>query len=122
MAADLSMPVIVVGCPTIRDDDGVALSSRNAYLSEADRSAAVVLSRALAHGASVIADGEDDPAVVMDEMAELVASESSVSLEYAAVVDGATMEVPQRVDESCRLIIAARVGQTRLIDNIGVER
>jgi len=119
LATDLSLPVTVVGCPTAREADGLALSSRNVRLSAAERASAVVLSRALAAGRSAVAGGERDPDAVGALMAAVVGSEPSVVLDYAAAVDARTLEVPVRLDGSVpvRLLIAARVGAVRLIDN-----
>lgn len=119
--ADLSIPVTVVGCPIVRADDGLALSSRNSYLSESERSAASVLNRALRTGAALIDDGETNPAVVMEAMAGVVGEEPLATLDYAALVDPATLEVPERIPSACRLLIAAQVGRPRLLDNLGVN-
>ncbi len=119
--ADLSIPVTVVGCPIVRADDGLALSSRNSYLSEAERAAAPVLNRALRTGAALIQDGESNPAVVMEAMAGVVGEEPLATLDYAALVDPATLEIPERIPATCRLLIAAQVGRPRLLDNLGVN-
>ena len=104
MAADLSFPVEVVGCPIVREPDGLALSSRNAYLSAEERAAATVLYRALQAGAAG------------DDMAAVVAAEPLARLDYAAAVDPATL-APVPLAPGARLLIAAWVGKTRLIDN-----
>lgn len=120
MASDLSLPVDVVACPTQREPDGLARSSRNVYLSDEHRAAAPVLHRALQHGASVIADGERDPALVEAAMAEVVAGEPLVELDYAAAVEAHTLATPDVLAGEVRLLIAARVGAPRLLDNLGV--
>ena len=117
---DLSIPVEVVGCPIVRAADGLALSSRNSYLSGPEREASLVLHRALRAGAALILDGETDPEVVMEAMAGIVAAEPLASLDYAAAVDPATLDVPERIPTSCRLLIAAKVGRPRLLDNLAV--
>lgn len=119
MAFDLSLPVEVVGCPTVRETDGLALSSRNVYLSPAERAAAPVLQRALQAGARAIEAGELDPRTVRKRMAEVVATEPLATLDYAEVVDAATFEVPDPLAGELRLLIAARFQKARLIDNIG---
>ncbi len=119
--ADLSIPVTVVGCPIVRAEDGLALSSRNSYLSESERSAASVLNRALRTGAALIEDGETNPAVIMEAMAGVVGEEPLATLDYAALVHPATLEVPERIPSACRLLIAAQVGRPRLLDNLGVN-
>ncbi len=117
MVADLSMPIDVVGCPIIREPDGLAMSSRNIYLSPEDRSAAVVLNQALAAGATLIGSGESDPAVVEAAMAEVFSAEARATLDYAAVVDPESLERPERLKDSAQLLVAAYLGSTRLIDN-----
>jgi pantoate--beta-alanine ligase len=106
MAADLSFPVEVVGCPIVREADGLAMSSRNVYLSSDERAAATVLHRALQAGAADLANA----ALVM---AAAVAAEPLAQLDYAEMIE---------TDHEYRLLIAARVGTTRLIDNLGVAK
>jgi pantoate--beta-alanine ligase len=118
VARDLSLPVEVVGCPTVREPDGLALSSRNRRLSADERTAAVSLSRALAAGAEAWAGGADR-AGVEAAMAAVVAVEPLVHLDYAVLVDADDLE---RADAGgagpLRLLIAAMVGPVRLIDNL----
>ena len=121
MAHDLSMPVEVVGCPTVRDPDGLALSSRNAYLSAEERAAAPVVHAALIAGRAAVEAGERDPARAVAAMAAVVAGEPLAELDYAAVVDAATFAVPDPLEGSLRLLIAVRFRSARLIDNAGVE-
>lgn len=117
MVADLSAPIEVVGCPIIREPDGLAMSSRNVYLSPEDRAAAVVLRRALDAGLEVVTAGHADPEVVTAAMTDVVAAEARATLDYAAAVDPDTLEVPDRLGPEARLLIAAELGRTRLIDN-----
>jgi len=123
MVADLSMPVDVVGCPTVREADGLAVSSRNVRLSPDERAAAPVLSRALAAGSEAVAAGEDRPAAVAAVMADVVAGEPLVDLDYAAAVDAADLSEPASLADvgDVRLLIAARVGPVRLIDNCAAQ-
>jgi pantoate--beta-alanine ligase len=121
MAADLSFPVEVVACPTLREPDGLARSSRNVYLSAEERAAAPVLHRALRHGAALVEAGERDPAAVEAAMAEVVAAEPLVLLDYAAAVESDTLVSPARLEGDVRLLVAARVGTPRLLDNVGVR-
>jgi pantoate--beta-alanine ligase len=116
MASDLSFPVEIVGCPTVRADDGLALSSRNAYLTEAERAAAPVLYRALQAGAEAALAG-DDPEPVM---AAVLAGEPLVEPDYAVVVDAATLQPADNLAGDLRLLVAARLPSARLIDNLGV--
>ena len=126
MARELSLPVDVVGCPIVREPDGLALSSRNVRLSETERAAATVLSRALAAGRAVLQDGERSGRAVGRAMRAVVAVEPLVQLDYAVVVDADTLEEVVTVagdaaaQESLRLLIAAQVGPVRLIDNSAV--
>ena len=120
MVADLAWPVEVVGCPTVRDDDGLAFSSRNAYLSVDERRAATVLYRALAEGAAALAGGERKGEELCHRMAEVVAAEPLARLDYAEVVDAATLVPLCTVTGDARLLMAAWLGGTRLIDNMGV--
>ncbi|MDA8366291.1 MAG: pantoate--beta-alanine ligase [Actinomycetota bacterium] len=120
MANDLSFPVEVVGCPTVRDDDGLALSSRNVRLSPDERRAAAVIPQALAAGARAITEGEYRPSMVEALMSQVIAEEPAVELDYAVVVDGndLTPAIALRPDRPLRLLLAARVGGVRLIDNL----
>jgi pantoate--beta-alanine ligase len=122
MVADLSFPVEVVGCPIVRDPDGLALSSRNAYLSPEERVAAPVLHRALLAGAAAIErDGQRDPAAVRGLMTDIVAAEPHAALDYAEVVDPRTLRRIGTLDGDVRLLVAARFGRARLIDNMGAR-
>ncbi|MGF1600382.1 MAG: pantoate--beta-alanine ligase [Acidimicrobiales bacterium] len=120
MVTDLSLPVEVVGCPIVREADGLAMSSRNVYLDPDQRAAAVVLRRALDEGERVIAAGERSTAAVDRAMAAVVAAEPLAALDYAAAVDATTLTQPPELAGAVRLLVAARVGATRLIDNCGV--
>lgn len=119
MVADLSLPVQVIGCPTVREPDGLALSSRNVYLSEVERSQAAVLRRALVAGAALISAGETSAAAVEAEMAAVVATVPLARLEYAAAVDPRTLGAVATLHGEVRLLVAARFGEARLIDNLG---
>lgn len=113
MAADLSFPVEVVACPTVREADGLALSSRNAYLSPAERAAAPVLHHALRAGRELVEQGITDPEALGVAMAGVVDAEPAARLDYAeAVAEGAG---------AVRLYVAAWLGRTRLIDNLGAS-
>jgi pantoate--beta-alanine ligase len=118
LVRDLELPVEVVGCPTIREPDGLALSSRNASLSEEERAAARSLYEALARAAWLVAGGERDTVVLRAEMAKRIGSEPLAAIDYAAVVDEETFEDVDRVTRPARALVAARIGSTRLIDNL----
>ena len=119
MAADLSFPVEVIGCPTIREPDGLAMSSRNAYLTTEERAAAPVVHWALVAGAAAIAAGERSGARVRDLMADLITAEPLADLDYAEVVDAATLQPVDPLAGELRLLAATRFGRARLIDNEG---
>ncbi|MET0741298.1 MAG: pantoate--beta-alanine ligase [Candidatus Nanopelagicales bacterium] len=115
MVADLSFPVEIVAVPTVREPDGLALSSRNAYLNEAERTQALVLSRALIAGTTVAARGAPS---VLRAVDETLAEQPNVRLDYRALVDPATfIDVEPTYTGDALLLLAARVGSTRLIDN-----
>jgi pantoate--beta-alanine ligase len=120
MAADLSLPAEIVACPTVREEDGLALSSRNARLSAPDRRAAVALHRALDAGVEAIAAGERDPLSVGAVMRGVLGATGGVVPDYAVAVDAATLATPRRLAGEIRLLVAATVGPVRLIDNVGV--
>ena len=121
MARDLSFPVDVVGCPTVREADGLALSSRNVHLSPEERAAAPVLFRALRAGREAVEAGEPSPSVVVSAMQDEVRAEPLAGLDYAAAVDPVDLHVPATVQGEVRLLVAARIGATRLIDNLGAR-
>ena len=122
LAEDLNLPVEVVGCPIVREPDGVAMSSRNVYLTTDERAAAPALHRALQAGAAAIEQGERRPDVVRAAMAAVVDAEPLAVLDYAEVIDPDTMRTPRALvpGAAVRLLIAAQLGVPRLLDNLGV--
>jgi len=122
LVADLSLPVGVVSCPTVREPDGLAVSSRNAFLSTAERRAATVLYRALRAGEDAVTAGATDVAGVESTMRSVVGTEPTVVLDYARVVEDGRLEPAQTVTGDVALLIAARLGRVRLIDNLRVVR
>ncbi len=120
MVDDLSMPIEIVGCPLVREADGLALSSRNAYLSHDQRAAATVLFEALRAAADAVAGGERDAAVVAAVMHEAIAARDGVVVDYAEVRDAADMAPLDSIEGGVLLAVAARLGETRLIDNVGL--
>jgi len=117
MVADLNLPVDVIGCPTIREPDGLALSSRNVYLSDDDRPFATALHNALAEGRRRLASGERDGEAIRDAMERVLQDTPGVSVDYAAVVDPHTLEPLKRIEGPAHGLIAVRLGPVRLIDN-----
>jgi pantoate--beta-alanine ligase len=118
MVADLDMPVDVVACPTVREPDGLALSSRNLYLSADERNAALCLYEALTLAARLAAGGEGDAEVIRKEMARRIEAEDLAELDYAAIVDEETFDEVDLLTRPARALVAARVGKARLIDNL----
>ena len=119
MVRDLAIPTEVVGVPTVREADGLALSSRNAYLSDAERQRAVALPSALRFARAAILDGAPVPAALEDAK-ELLRRAGFARIDYLALVDSETLEPIEAVGGSNRLIAAAVIGSTRLIDNLAV--
>jgi pantoate--beta-alanine ligase len=119
MAADLDLGVEIVGVPTQREDDGLALSSRNVYLDDDERARAVALPRALGIAARAIARGGDVGGALDDARTTLIAA--GFAVDYVALADAETLDADPAPDRPRRLLAAARMGQTRLIDNIAVE-
>ena len=117
MTTDLDLPIEIRTCPTIRESDGLALSSRNRFLSSAERQSAVMLSRCLQFAAGQIQAGARDVATIEAEMWRMLRETPHVQPDYAALVDSRSLEHLTTVPEECVAIIAAKVGSTRLIDN-----
>ena len=121
MVRDLNLPVEIVAGPTIREPDGLAMSSRNAYLNPAERRAATVLYHALTAAHDRYKAGERDAAALRHVMRKTVAEEPLARLDYAEVVGADTMGAPATAEAGALLVIAARIGTTRLIDNMALE-
>jgi pantoate--beta-alanine ligase len=121
MVADLNVPVEVRVCPTVREPDGLALSSRNRYLSPDERRSAAVLAQALDDGRRLVESGERSPARVEAVMADRICSAPGAVLDYAQAVAAETLETPERLAGPILLLVAARIGSTRLIDNTPLE-
>ncbi|MBN8847760.1 MULTISPECIES: pantoate--beta-alanine ligase [unclassified Sphingomonas] len=119
MVADMDFDIEIVGVPTQRDDDGLALSSRNIYLDETERQKAVALPRVLGIAARAIGRG-DDPAAALAE-AEASLEAAGFAVDYVALVDAETLGTEPEAGRPRRLLAAARMGATRLIDNIAVD-
>ena len=119
LVADLGLPVEIVGVPTVREADGLALSSRNAYLSADERQRAVALPRALETARKAIAAGASIPRVLADAK-EMLADSGFSRVDYFALVDAATLEPTEDLTAPARLVAAAVIGSTRLIDNLAL--
>lgn len=121
MATDLDLPVHVVGCPLVREPDGIAMSSRNLYLSSDDRRRAAVLIRSLRAATDAVVSGERDARAVREILVETLASEPAVRVGYAELVDAATLQPVDRIEHDTLIALAAFVGKTRLIDNVTIS-
>ena len=120
MVIDLNLPVKVVGSPTVREADGLAMSSRNVYLSSEERLAAPILRAALDEGLNLVRRGERDPLVVMALMKQIVETEPLATLDYVAAVNAHNLQIPKILQAEIRLLAAAHIGKTRLLDNDGL--
>jgi len=118
MVADLAFPNEIVACPTVREPDGLAVSSRNVYLSAEERARAAVLNRSLEAGRDAFTAGERDPAAIEMAAEELLAAVPGVEVDYVALVEPEGFEPAKQAEAGQVLAVAARVGRTRLIDNV----
>ena len=117
LARDLNLDVRLAICPIVREPDGLAQSSRNAYLDAEDRRAALALYRSLRRAQELVDAGETEARLIVEEMGKVFAAEPRVTPDYAVVVEPARLSPVQRVTPGCVALVAARVGSTRLIDN-----
>jgi pantoate--beta-alanine ligase len=117
LTADLNWPIDIVAHPIVREPDGVAMSSRNAYLSPAERQAAPCLWLAINHARKLAGQGMADVRLLRAEVKKILAAESTVQIEYVEIVHQDTLQPQETVDRSSRLALAVRIGRTRLIDN-----
>jgi pantoate--beta-alanine ligase len=117
MTRDLSLAVEVVAMPIVREPDGLAMSSRNVYLSPEDRAAALVLSRSLRHAEAMVAAGVTNAAAIKREVEAMIRAEPRVALEYVSLADEETLEELDTLDRPALLLLVGRLGATRLLDN-----
>lgn len=118
LAAELSFPTEIEGGPTVRNPDGLALSSRNSYLSEAERASAVAMFRGLEAAAALVATGERESLILEQAVVDAAAAEHGFDLEYAELTDAFDVVHLKRLDREAFLAAAGSVGSTRLIDNV----
>ncbi len=121
MVRDLSYGIEIVGCPIVREADGLAKSSRNTYLSEAERQAALVLSESVFLGRKMVAEGETDANKIVAAMTEHIQAQPLAKIDYVSAVDGVTMDPVDRIAGTVLVAMAVYIGKTRLIDNFIVE-
>jgi pantoate--beta-alanine ligase len=121
MARDLNLDAEIVVCPVVREADGLALSSRNAYLSAEERKSATVLHRALVAARDELASGVRDSLQLQAKMRQIIDAEPLAATDYAEIVSAETFEPVVRVARSCYAVLAVFIGKTRLIDNMLIE-
>ena len=121
MVKDLNMPLTIVGCPIIREEDGLAKSSRNTYLSPEERKAALVLSRSIFLGKKMVEQGEKDCRKIKEAMKAEIEKEPLAKIDYVKIVDLSTMQQVETTEHGVLAAIAVYIGKTRLIDNFMTE-
>ncbi|MDY4987669.1 MAG: pantoate--beta-alanine ligase [Eggerthellaceae bacterium] len=117
MVRDLNMPLEVVGCPIVREEDGLAKSSRNTYLNEQERAAALILSKTIFLGQKLVDEGERDAKKLIEAMEANIATEPLARIDYVDVVDAENIERIDRLEGEVLVAMAVHIGKTRLIDN-----
>jgi pantoate--beta-alanine ligase len=118
MVRDLNFQIEIIGAPTVREPDGLACSSRNQYLSAAERGQATVLRRALLEAERLASDGECSASIIIEAAREIISSAALARIDYLAAVNAETLEPIERVGPNSLVAVAVFFGQTRLIDNI----
>ncbi len=121
MAQDLNMDVEIIVCPTVRESDGLAMSSRNSYLSEEERAQAPVLFQALTAAENLIKNGITDKASIKNQMEAMIRNKSQADIEYISIVEPLSLQEIAKVSGPVMIALAVKFGATRLIDNILVE-
>jgi len=121
MVADLNMMVEIVVVPTVRESDGLAMSSRNTYLNPEERQAATVLFRALSLARQLWQGGEKDADKIRQQMTSLIQREPLAKIDYVSIANVDTLEELKVIDRPTLASLAVRIGQTRLIDNMTLE-
>ena len=118
MVQDLNMDIEVIGCPIVREEDGLAKSSRNTYLSEEERKAALILSRTIELAKKLIAEGEKDADVLVSKMKKNIEKEPLAKIDYVKAVNGLSMQQQKEIKAPMLIAMAVYIGKTRLIDNV----
>jgi pantoate--beta-alanine ligase len=117
MSADLNLPVEIIGLPTVREADGLALSSRNVYLSAAEREQSLVLWRALAAARQLVCAGTRDSAAILTQLRTMIEAQPAARIDYLQICHQGTLQAQAQVDSASVLLLAVFIGKTRLIDN-----
>jgi pantoate--beta-alanine ligase len=118
MVKELNMPLEIVTCPTVREPDGLAMSSRNTYLNEEQRQAATVLYRALRLAEQLYSGGERDANTLRRRLTEMIEGEPLAEIDYVSVADAETLKELDRIEKKALVSLAVKIGKTRLIDNL----
>jgi len=118
MVKDLNIPIRIIGCPIVREEDGLAMSSRNKNLDPDQRQEALCLRRALLRAEELVGRGEKGAAVIRESMVEIIEKEPSSRIDYIEIRDGETLELKYQIEEGTMIALAVFIGKTRLIDNI----
>ena len=121
MVRDLNIDIDIVGCPIVRESDGLAKSSRNTYLNEAEREAALVLSKAVFAGKKMMEEGERDAKEVLSAMRGIIEAEPLARIDYVEMVDADSIAPLERAEGKVLTAMAVYIGKTRLIDNFIME-
>lgn len=121
MVKDLNFDITIVPCPIVREPDGLAMSSRNAYLSPAERQAALSLYRSLRHAEQIVEAGERDARAVRDAVQAMIAAEPLAQIDYVAVADAETLQPVEKIEQPTLIALAVKIGRARLIDNTVVD-
>ena len=121
MVRDLNIDVEIVGCPIVREEDGLAKSSRNTYLSEEERAAATILNKSLMLGKEEIQNGQRNSASIIKIIEDSIKSEKLARIDYVEIVDSSSLEKVEEINKSVLVAIAVFIGKTRLIDNFTYE-
>ena len=122
MVRDLNFGIEIRRCPTVRESDGLAMSSRNIYLSDSERQEASCLWRALERASELAAAGEDDCQVIIAQMHKVIEQSPSARIDYISIVDNELLQPLSRIDRQVLVALAVKIGKSRLIDNILVDR
>ena len=122
MVRDLNFDVKIVGCPIVREADGLAKSSRNTYLNDKERKAALILSKAIFLGEELAKSGETDANVIVSKMVKLINSEPMAKIDYVQAVDAISVKTVDKMEGSVLVAMAVYIGKTRLIDNFIFEK
>jgi pantoate--beta-alanine ligase len=121
MVADLNMPLKIIVCPTVRQADGLAVSSRNQYLTRQQKKDAPLIYKSLQKCQKLIADGVTDSKTIINQMRKILQQAPSIKIEYISIVDADTLQELKKITGKVLTVVAVKIGSTRLIDNILVD-